>query len=287
MDDGFHQYPHIPILASMKPTKRILLGQRLFWTEKEDGSNVHIQVKSGEPAPLISSRNNEQAASDIKALVYRTEEYRKILELLQENPNYIVYVEACKKGKSVTRVKTYERDQLFLFDIFDKKAEKYLPYVLVHQIAYHYQIPIVKLWAETQHKSVPSLMKMAEEALAYCKEKNQEGMVIKAYKVPDDIKGYYKEFNCGLVQAKVKLDLPKPEKMFKEEGDPEYPPMPENEAFGAISKVDADVGLTGDAAHDMPLIAKYIGEEQKKHLYSKPERSLYSLWQDYMAEKEQ
>ena len=290
MDDGFKQYPHIPILTSMKPTKRILLGQRLFWTEKRDGSNMAIQTINQVPVrryTLISSRNNENASSDLTALVKGTEEYPKILELLNENPQFIVYVEACRKGVSVTRVETYERDMLIIFDIYDKSADKFLPYVLVHQHAFHFGIPVVKLWAETRHRSEKSLMAMVEEALEYCKSNKLEGMVIKAYKVSEQIRGYYKEYECGLIQAKVKLDLPKPKRIKKDKGDVELPPMPDSEVYSAINKVDADEGLTGEAKHDMPLVAKYVGEEARKHLYSTPSKKLFTYWQEYLARKDE
>lgn len=296
MDDKFKQYPHIPILSSMKPTKRILLGQRLFWTEKKDGSNIAIQLtKKVEDLTLpnkavtydvmISSRNNEQASPDLATLVKRTDDYPKILELIKENPQLIVYVEACKKGVSVTRVENYERDTLIIFDIYDKWADKFLPYILVYQNAFHYGIPVVKLWAETRHRSEKSLMAMADEAIEYCKANKIEGMVIKAYKVSEQIRGYYKEYDCGLIQAKVKVDLPKPEKIKKDKGDVELPSMPDGEVYGAIAKAEADEGLTGDPTHDMPLVAKYVGEEAKKHLYSNPSKKLFMYWQEYLARK--
>lgn len=298
IEDGFKEYPHIPLIESMKPTKRVLLGQRLFWTHKKDGSNVSIQcvpavVGKDECClpdgivPLISSRNMADASSDIKALVFRTEEYGKILELIQENPNFICYVEACRKGLSVTRVESYERDMLFLFDIFDKRSGKFLPYTIVHQMAYHYQIPVVKLWTESRHVTEESLMAQVDECLNYCRENHLEGMVIKAYgELPEKIAGYYKEYSEGIIMAKVKQDIPKREKLTKpEEGNPQYPPCPESEVFGAIAKVDADVGLTGESGHDMPLIAQYVKEECKKHLYSSPIRKLFAFYEDYKAQK--
>jgi hypothetical protein len=293
IEDGFKEYPHIPILDSMRPTKRVLLGQRLFWTHKKDGSNVAIQAVGGiiwqgevlSIKPLISSRNQAEAASDITALVMRTEEYPKIIQLIKDNPEFICYVEACHKGVSVTRIETYERDQLFLFDIFSKKSGKYLPYVLVHQMAFHYNIPIVGLWAETRHVTEDSLDETVEQALQFCKENNLEGLVIKAYEIPEKIAGYYKEYGEGLIMAKVKQDIPKRPKLVKKEnGQPQYPPCPDSEVLGAIAKVEADFGLTGEAGHDMPLIAKYVGLEQEKHLYSSPVKKLFSYWQDYLAD---
>ena len=282
IEDGFKEYPHIPLIDSMKPTKRVLLGQRLFWTHKRDGQNVGIQICKGET--LISSRNQEHAASDITAQVLKSPEFPLIVDLLHDNPEFIVYVEACREGVSVTRLDNYERDILYIFDIFSKKSHKYLPYVLVYQMAYHYKIPIVGLWAETRHVTEDSLDAMVEECLTYCKANHLEGMVIKGYEIPEDIAGYYKEYGDGIIMAKVKQDIPKREKLHNEKGEPQLPSCPDSEVWGAIAKVEADCGLTGDAGHDMPLIAKYVGLEQEKHLYSSPTRKLFSYWQDYLAD---
>lgn len=85
------------------------------------------------------------------------------------------------------------------------------------------------------------------------------------------------------IQAKVKLDLPKPIKSAKiNDGQPIYPSIPDNEIYGAISHVEADFGLTGETKHDLPLIAKAVSEECRKHLYSNPKGKLYDYWKDYM-----
>jgi len=256
---------------------RMLLGQRLYWTEKYDGSNVAIWLK--EDTPVISSRNMEQSSTDIQDLVKRTKHYSKLLDLLKELPHCVLYVEACRKGRSVTGIEVYDEDTLVLFDIYNRDTEKFLPHILVHQNAFHHQIPIVKLYAETRHRSMKDLLKFKNHVLDYCKATNIEGMVIKAYKIPKQFQEWYAR---GLIMAKVKLDVPEPIKKKIVKGEPIYPTIPENEIIGAISKVEADFGLTGNPKDDMPRIAQYVNEEMGKHLYSKPKGKLFSYYQKYM-----
>jgi RNA-binding protein YhbY len=54
--------------------------------------------------------------------------------------------------------------------------------------------------------------------------------------------------------------------------------------MGAISHVEADFGLDGTPAHDMPLIAKAVSEECRKHLYSS-RGNLFIFYQKYMESR--
>lgn len=284
-----YEYPHIPLLLSMKPTLRILLGQKLYWTEKRDGSNMAIWLRQNEYVKTkievqISSRNQESAAEDLVNLVKQCEEYPKILKLLEGNPEFVAYVEACREGRSVTGIEIYEKDFLVVFDIYNKALKKFLPYVLVHQHCFHYNIPVVKLWAETRHRTVKDLLKWKNHALEHCKAVGLEGMVIKAYKIPEKVGAYYREYAKGLMQAKVKLDVPEPKKRKISKGEPILPPIPDNEILGAIDKVLQDIGKEKfmDTRIAMPLIAQYVSEECRKHLYSQPKRKLFQLYQEFM-----
>lgn len=278
-----YEYPHISLLHGMRPNKRILLGKHIFWTEKEDGECVAIWMNKNKYKPRsrrfvqISSRKMLDAAPDIKSKVEATEEFPKIKELLKDNPLYVVYVEECRKGLSVTRIKKYEKTQLFVIDIFDIGTQEFLHYVPMYQCAYHYGLPVVKLWAETRHKTIKDLMAYANHALEYCNAIKQEGVVLKIY-------GEKEYGEHGLLMAKVKLDVPERKKMHIQEGKPEYPQIPESEIYGAISRVEADHGLTGEAKHDMPLVAQYVGEECKKHLYIS-RGNLFGYYQEFLSRR--
>ena len=278
------RYQSIPNLLSLKPSPRLLLGQRLYWTEKKDGSCMTVWLKGNKIQ--ISSRNLETASQDLQSLVMNSEDYPKVVELLKENPQFVIYIEACKKGRSITGIEVYERNILYLFDIYDRGAEKFLPYVNVYQHGFHHKIPTVKLYAETRHRSMKDLLKFRNHVLGYCEATNIEGMVIKAYRIPkkyEELKTW-REFAGGLIQAKVKLDIPEPVKRKISKGQPIYPSIPPNEILGTIDKAWQELGTEKfkDVSIAMPLIARYVGEECKKQLYSSPKRKLFSYYKDYL-----
>ena len=69
---------------------------------------------------------------------------------------------------------------------------------------------------------------------------------------------------------KEKLDTQKLDKIPKtiESGKVQLPPLPESEIYGAIAKAHTDLGNFDflDKSKSMPLIAKYVNEEAKKHM---------------------
>jgi len=270
---GFkYAYPEIQNWEVFRPTLRMFLGKNIDWTYKEDGSNIAIWLE--EEKIHIASRHQEKASQDLVDLVLRTEEYQKIVELLKENPTFVVYVEACRKGRSVTGARLYERDQLFLFDICDSRSGEFLPYTNAYQHAYHHGIQTVKLYAQTRHKTIKDLRKFCCHLLDVEKAEGLEGMVGKAhYGIKDDY-----------LQLKVKVDIPRPVIRKIAKGNPIYPEIPEAEILGAVDKAWQDLGNEKfkDVKTAMPLIAEYVKEECKKHLYSSPTKKLFAYYQDYL-----
>lgn len=287
----FERYAHIPILSGGRLCKT-LLGKRLVWTIKEDGENVTIWLKRHTSASkitrllvdtktnkkydvMISSRNQELASTDIQNRVINTPEYSMIVFLLSENPTYRVVVEECRKGRSITGIKTYDRDQLFVIDIFDTVTMSYLPYTLMYQTCYHIGLQTVKLYSETRHRTITDLLKYKNHILEYCDsitdgKQKEEGMVVRAF---DDDGAY--------LQAKVKLDIPEPVEEKIREGKVIYPQIPVGEIMTAISKVEADFGLTGKPKDDMPRIAKQVGQDCKEHMWSS-RGNLFQYYQEYL-----
>ena len=272
----FERYEHIPILQTSRIV-RSLLGKRLIWTIKEDGENVSIWItKTGRREIIhIASRNLETASTDIKCKVMGTEEFPKILQLIRDNPMFRVVTEECRKGRSVTGIKTYDHDQLFVIDIYDTAQEAYLPYTLMYQTTYHYGLgpQTVKLYAETRHRTIKDLLKFKNHVLEHCDAVKEEGMVCSTF--DDDGK---------MIKAKVKLDIPEPKVRKIHEGAPIYPQIPVSEIMGSISKVEADYGLTGEAKDDMPRIAKEVSQACKEHLYSS-RGNLFQYYQEYMESR--
>lgn len=297
----WERYPHIPLLMSNARLRRSLLGKRLQWTIKEDGENVSIWLRAKKYAKnssslytgmvslpkgfeiVVSSHNQENALGDIVGRVQRTKEFSNIIKLIVDNPTYRITVEECRKGLSITRIKEYPRSMLYVIDIFDVAIENFLPYTLVYQTCFHYGIPVVKLYAETRHRTMKDLLKFKNHVLEYCECMKEEGMVLRTF---DDIGDYKNENGGNYLQAKVKLDTPEPLVRKVQEGQPVYPQIPESEIMGAISHVEADFGLDGTPSHDMPLIAKAVSEECRKHLYA-GRGNLFGFYQEYMENRKQ
>lgn len=280
----WEHYPHIPILTTNARLRRSLLGLRLQWTIKEDGENVTIWKRKKPHTRkqfefVISSHNQEIAAKDIQARVRKDciEDYEKIVALIEANPAFRIIAEECAKGASVTGIRRYEKPVLFVVDIYDTALKNFLPYTQVYQYCYHFKIPVVQLYASTRHRTIKDLVKFSNHVLEYCNTEKDygkdEGMVLKTF----DKEGEY-------IQAKVKLDIPKPIVERIREGPPKLPQIPESEIMGAISHVEADFGLDGTPKHDMPLIAKAVSEECRKHLYSS-RGNLFTFYEDYMERR--
>ena len=69
------------------------------------------------------------------------------------------------------------------------------------------------------------------------------------------------------------------------EGKIILPDLPDSEIYGAIEKVRADIGddQFRQIRVAMPLIARYVGEECKKHNSVGP-RNLHAYYQDRLKE---
>jgi hypothetical protein len=226
---------------------------------------------------VISSHNQEIAATDIQSYVRKSPQYETILKLLKDFPMYRIVCEECTKGPSITGIKTYVEDILFVVDIYNTAEQKFLSYTQVYQTCYHYGLPVVTLYAVTRHRTIKDLIKFAHHVLEYCNTVKDygkdEGMVLKTF----DEDGEY-------MMAKVKLDIPRPIVERIHEGPPILPQIPECDIMGAISHVEADYGLDGTPKHDMPLVAKAVAEECRKHCYSS-RGNLFQFYQEYMESR--
>ena len=282
-EDTFIRYPHIPNLEGSGKLRRLLLGKCLTWTIKEDGQNVTIWMRTKKYCKkkqeiVISSHNKEVSAPDIETNVRKCPQYETVLKLIKDFPMYRIVSEYCAKGASITGIKTYTEDELIIIDIYNAAERKYLPYTQMYQTCYHYGLPVVVLFSVTRHRTLKDLDKWAHYVLEYCnvvKEYGKdEGMVARAY----DENGEY-------VMAKVKLDIPLPIKRRRIDNyPPTLPHIPVCDIMGAISHVEADFGLDGTPAHDMPLIAKAVSEECRKHCYSS-RGNLFVYYKKYLKRK--
>lgn len=278
------RYPEIPNIQHLKPGPQILLGKQLNWQEKRDGSCIRTMLDDkGEL--LISSRNQDFASAGFRAAFGRTDEALKVGVLLKENWGIlpmpfacdfnfkpIVFGELLTKGKSPTRIELHEKDEYVVFDIWDSKASRFLTYTQVHQICHHYDLLVVKLIGQSQHSTLEELYAFKDKMLEACKILGREGTVVKTFDGDTE------------VYAKAKNDTPQIEKIPREydRDAPQLPPLLDGDILGAINRVHVDAGdKMWDKAYIMPIIAKTVNEEAKKHL-AQPPGTLYKYYLTYL-----
>jgi hypothetical protein len=231
----------------------------------------------------VATHHQDEASEQFVNYFKQTEQASAVEQLLRDsnglcdnptanfNIGAVVFVELLSKGKSPARFEYHDKYEFVLFDVWSGKDERFVSYTSLYQYAYHYALPVVECWAMTRHVSLESLMASRDEMLALAKERGREGVVLKNYNKQ--------------IFAKEKLDTPIIPKIKIEDGQPLNPRLPDSEVMGAIAKVQTDLGESfTDKTKAMPMIAKYVSEEQEKHLCSKPTNSLFSYYQKYLEE---
>jgi ATP-dependent RNA circularization protein (DNA/RNA ligase family) len=278
-EKGLPNYPELNRIALLYPNPQILLGDEIYWTEKRDGSQLRIGMVDGEIK--IATHHQDDASTQFKGYFKMTEQAIAIEQLLKDTNGFcdnpvadfnfgaVIFGELLSKGKSPARFEHHDKFEFVIFDIWSTKDERFLTYNNVYQHAYHYSLPVVECWAITRHTDLDSLYATRDEMLALAKEKKREGVVLKNYH--------------SQIFAKEKLDTPTIQIIKIDDGAVHLPRLPDSEVLGAIAKVHVDLGESFmDKKIAMPTIAKYVSEEQDKHLCSKPSQNLFSFYQKYI-----
>lgn len=283
-------YPHLNRLLMLHPGPQIALGKTIYWTIKEDGSNIGCYA-GNDGEMHYRSRNMCRASDQFYRYMNSTDEWESLCELLTDSyANYhdeiVVFGELLTKGKSPTRIETHERTRFVVFDIWSARQNGWMNYTQVYQHCYHYGLPIVDLIGTCNCTDIDSLIAFKDQMLEVCKERGKEGTVAKVWDSTLNV-GIGSGVGSGIIYFKEKLDTPKLEKIPRlvQEGGLSLPALPDSEVYGAIEKVRADLGEDfRDVRKAMPLIAQYVGEEMKKHLCTSPERKLFEYYQDRLEE---
>jgi ATP-dependent RNA circularization protein (DNA/RNA ligase family) len=248
-EKGLPNYPELNRIALLYPNPQILLGDEIYWTEKRDGSQLRIGMVDGEIK--IATHHQDDASTQFKGTNGFCDN-----PVADFNFGAVIFGELLSKGKSPARFEHHDKFEFVIFDIWSTKDERFLTYNNVYQHAYHYSLPVVECWAITRHTDLDSLYATRDEMLALAKEKKREGVVLK---------NYHSQI--------IKID----------DGAVHLPRLPDSEVLGAIAKVHVDLGESFmDKKIAMPTIAKYVSEEQDKHLCSKPSQNLFSFYQKYI-----
>lgn len=280
MSDIIRKYPSMDGILRLKPNPHILLGKEIFWTAKEDGSNIGAYLDENKELQL-RSRTQEKAADDFYDYFNATDEAPKVRELLENSRTlwgheWIVFGELLVKGRSPARSTVHEQHRFVVFDMWSITDQQWLNYNGVYQRCYQYDLPVVELWGTCKCSKLDTLLSFRDQMLEKAKEEGKEGVVGKTW------------FNNDCIYFKEKLDLPKIEKLprVEEEGKPELPELPDSEVWGAIEKVRTDIGNKAflDVRAAMPKVAAYVKCECEKHNCASPSRKLFSYYTERCAE---
>lgn len=276
------EYPHMNRILHLVPNPHVLLGKEIVWTEKRDGSNLGIYLKTNDDGSVscgCRSRNLAVASNDFHLAFAQTEQYSPVVDLLADAENwddeYLLFGELLLKGKSPTRIETHDKCEFVAFDLWSVKAGGFVSYTKLYQQCHHFDIPVVELWGSCNCTNLDTLLSFKEDMLEIAKQKVREGVVGKHVSGSEFL--YFKEKN----------DTPKLEKIKQvfENGQIVLPPLPESELTGAIEKVYTDVGKSFfDIRVAMPKIAEYVSVECKKHNCSSPEKKLVIAYKERVEE---
>ena len=252
-------YPEIEYTRKIYPSLEILLNKDIIWEEKRDGSNCGAYMDDGQIR--FRSRHMEIAEHDTIEAIYRTKHVKGLIDCLEESKNQrdsddVIFFEFLRMGKSPSRVELHKEDDLVVFDIYSSK-DGWLNYEDVYEKCSRFGLPIVQVLGTSRHDNTESLIKYCDEMVGKCLEEKREGVVGKIW-----------------IDGEILLFKEKPEmyktatvKIRKKRSESTLPMLPESEIMGAIEKVLMDIGIDqfGNAKTAMPLVARYVNEESKKH----------------------
>ena len=109
-DRNVPRYPHLEYLDHIRPDPHLVLGRRIDWTLKEDGSNCGIYLNENDEL-TVRSRNMDVCDSTMLEAFKRTGFYEAAEESLfsakQWGLDYVIFGELMTKGKSpILKAKT-------------------------------------------------------------------------------------------------------------------------------------------------------------------------------------
>jgi hypothetical protein len=263
------EYPEMNRIDNQRPNPHILLGKEIIFQEKRDGTNIGCYLDENDELQL-RTRNTLKAEKDFYTLFNSIDGLRqKITDLLFDARNwkneYVVFGELMRTGTSYTKSERRNEPEFVVFDIWSNKGSNFMPYILAHQHAHHFNLSFVEVVGKCISVELDHLYDFKYKMLEWAKEHEREGVVGKIY---GDEPIFFKE----------KLDTPKMEKIPTEiqEGKIVLPELPDSEVNGAIEKVIADIGFDNfrNIKVAMPKIAEYVGIECKKHNCRSPSKKL-------------
>lgn len=234
--------------------KATVVDAVVYWSRKHDGSNISLLFHKG--FPIFYTHHQKaipQVEVEVKGLL------KPIMDNLKEllGERYIIYFELMRKGKSPAGYENYEESQILAFDLYDMEEEHWVD-PAVSKIRFKtYNIPYIPLYAYTTPSTIESFESTIDEMLELAKVLGWEGFIAK----------WMHKGDMYAVKVKVEHKYPKKPKEKRRRILDERPQLELSEVTGAIERVFNEVGTEKfrDKKVAMPLIAKAVGIEERKH----------------------
>lgn len=167
--------------------------------EKLDGSNGSFTVEDGE-LKVFSKRLELNEHETLRGLYPYIQDFvnnhPKKEKLLKDLEKYIFFGEWLVKHKAVYKEDKY--NQFYLFDVYDKTTQEYLPPSSVPEVANYYDMNTVDTFlvvsaGEGTDATIEEILKLVGKSALTAKENTGEGIVIKSLEAKSgEVEDYYK-----------------------------------------------------------------------------------------------
>ena len=180
----FKKYQHIMKLGTDEVDG--ILNGTVYLFYKIDGTNSQVFLKDDNTLGF-GSRNREinlidDNADFVKETIKNSGEYKELLKVLENNPEYIIYGEWLVPHT----LKTYKADswkKFYVFDILDTKENRYLTYeeyfILLKDCTHINIIPLIAKLENPTEEEIKN--KLNDTGNFLCANGLGEGIVIKNY----------------------------------------------------------------------------------------------------------
>lgn len=264
------KYPKLEYYSNLRDDDKVkFINKEVYWTEKEDGSNVGLFLDVETKKLRVRSRN--QSIAMFEPSVLAIPESENVHSYLLEHPQLIFYGEFLKKGCSPTRLHVHPKDDLVFFDIFDMSTGRFLTVDDSHDIFEGIGVRSCNIDRVAIYDSYGDLMQDVYGMIAKAEGLKIEGYV---YKINDpDI----------FLKCKPTYEIIKAERT--DSGTtPRHPQIPDGDVYAILQQLK-DESAEEDFYNQriaMPLFAKKIAVACREDMFSPPAKKLFTYYQDYV-----
>lgn len=266
------KYPKLDYYTNLRDIdKAQFLNKNVYWTEKEDGSNVGLFLDVETKRLRVRSRNQNVAMFEPSVLAVPDTEI--VQEYLLDNPFLIFYGEYLRTGRSPTGMHTYDKDRLVFFDIYDMRTSRFLPVEDSYDIFSGLGLENCNIEKVTQYATYDDLLADVIAMMDVAKEKYLEGYV---YKINDpDI----------FLKCKPHYEVEKSETLGNNTSQIYHPPMPDTDVYAILRLLRDEIGE--ETFHQvkcaMPLFAERVAQSCKEDMFSRPRMNLFVYYTNYLS----